>query len=54
MVQINWIFNEDEDLGTAKLVMFKLTFLESIAEKGLNAFEIKGKKFPGYYLKGVK
>lgn len=50
MVQRNWVFNEGEDLETTVLIKSDLTFLESIAEKGLDAFEIKGNKFPGYYL----
>jgi len=51
LVQDNWEFNELEDLSDAEEVKFSLTFLESIAEKGLSSFEIKGTKFPGYYLK---
>ena len=50
VVQHNWLFNELEDLLDAEQVKDYITFLESIAKKGLDAFEIRGDRFPGYYL----
>ncbi len=54
MVKRNWVFNEDGDLQTVILTKADLVVLESIAEKGLDAFEIKGTKFPGYFLREIK
>ena len=32
-------------------IRYDLDFLEAIVEKGLDAFELVGEKFPGYYLR---
>ena len=51
VVQAYWNFCTSDNFVYIHLIRYELDLLEAVAEKGLDAFELVGERFPGYVLK---